>query len=167
MRTDARQVSSRRCFEFTRREFWRGAWAAWAIFMGILVIALVVVAVAQSSPLWGPPLASIALYLIYGVPIGGIIACLAMLAGSPAAWGLGRLLARTDRILIHVASYAALGAVVGTAVTAIAAMLSGTFEIAVIAQPFTTMVMGACAISVAGGWLWSFRQANREVFRTS
>ena len=87
--------------------------AAWVIFMGILVIALVLTAVAESGYPWGPPLSMITLYLLYGVPLGGIIAGLAMLAGAPVAWALGRLLVRTNWILVHIASYSALGAVIG------------------------------------------------------
>lgn len=132
--------------------------------MGILVIALVLTAVAESGYPWGPPLSMITLYLLYGVPVGGIVAGLAMLAGAPVAWALGRLLVRTNWILVHIASYSALGAVIGIVAVVLGPVLNGFSGIAVLGQPFAAIVAGACGISVAGGWSWTFWQTSRDGF---
>ncbi|WP_102192207.1 hypothetical protein [Microbacterium aurantiacum] len=164
MNSDPLQHRPNRRFEFTRREFWRGARAAWVIFMGILVIALVLTAVAESGYPWGPPLSMITLYLLFGIPVGGIIAGLAVLAGAPVAWALGRMLSAIDRILIHIVAFSALGAFTGIAVMALVTLPSAGYGIDVLGQPFAVAVMGACAVSVGGGWAWTVWQAGKEMF---
>ncbi|GGM51203.1 hypothetical protein [Microbacterium saperdae] len=140
---------------FTRREFWRGAWSAWLLFMIALTGTLVVTGVLQSGPPWGNVFSSIVVFLLYGIPIGGAVSLLVMLAGSPLAWGLGRLLVATDHVVAHLLAFAGLGAAIGAAVTA-----SG-----IIGQPpapFVAVVIVTCAISVAGGWYRTFWRSRQE-----
>ncbi|MFJ2552747.1 hypothetical protein [Microbacterium sp. NPDC087591] len=140
---------------FTRREFWRGAWSAWAIFMIILTSGLVATGIIQSGYPWGDALSSVLLFLVYGIPFGGLVSLLVMLAGSPLAWGLGRLLAATDHIVVHLLAFAGLGAGIGAAVV-------GTGIIGQPPAPYVAVVSIACALAVAGGWYGTFRRSRRE-----
>ncbi|MCK2036893.1 hypothetical protein KZC51_12195 [Microbacterium sp. SSW1-49] len=140
---------------FTRREFWRGAWSAWAIFMIILTGALIAIGIIQSGYPWGSAFSSVLLYLLYGIPIGGATSLLVMLVGSPLAWGLARLLAATDHLVVHLLAFAGLGAGIGAAVV-------GTGIIGQPPAPYVAVVSVACALSVAGGWYGTFRCSRRE-----
>jgi hypothetical protein len=140
---------------FTRREFWRGAWSAWLLFMIALTGILVVTGILQSGPPWGSAFSSVVVFLLYGIPIGGVVSLLVMLAGSPLAWGLGRLLAVADHIVAHLLAFAGLGAAIGAAVTA-------TGIIGYPPTPFIAVVIAACALSVTGGWYWTFWRSRQE-----
>lgn len=143
------------CMRFTRREYWRGAWSAWVIFLIFLAGALVTTGIIQSGYPWGSALSSVLLYLVYGIPFGGAVSLLVMLAGSPLAWGLGRLLAPTDHVAAHLLAFAGLGATIGAAVSATG----------IIGQPpatYVAVVVAACALSVTGGWYWTFWRSRRE-----
>lgn len=140
---------------FTRREFWRGAWSAWAIFMIILTGALIAIGIVQSGYPWGSAFSSVLLFLVYGIPIGAVVSLLVMLAGSPLAWGLGRLLAATDHVVAHLLAFAVLGGGLGAAVV-------GTTILGHPPAPVAAVVIAACALSVAGGWSWTFWRSRRE-----
>lgn len=140
---------------FTRREFWRGAWSAWLLFMIVLTGVLVVTGILQSGPPWGSAFSSVSLFLLYGIPLGGVVSILVMLAGSPLAWGLGRLLARTDHAAAHLLAFAGLGAAIGAAVAATAILGQPS-------APHFVVVSAACALSVAGGWYWTFWRSQQE-----
>ncbi|WEK59897.1 MAG: hypothetical protein P0Y60_11100 [Candidatus Microbacterium colombiense] len=144
---------------FTRRDFWRGAWTAWLIFMAFLVVYLIAMGLMQSGPPWGDAYTSVVVFLVYGIPLGAVVSILVMLAGSPLAWVLGRLLANTHRVTLHVLAYAGLGAGAGTAVILIANVARAHPQIS---WHFAGAVIAACALSVVGGWAWSVRQSRRE-----
>jgi len=140
---------------FTRREFWRGAWSAWAIFLILLTGALIATGIMPSGYPWGDAFSSVVLLLLYGIPFGGTVSLIVMLAGSPLAWGLGRLLAATDHIVAHVLAFAGLGAGIG-------AVVVGTTILGRPPVEFVAVVIAACALSVAGGWYWTFWRSRRE-----
>lgn len=151
--------------DFTRRQFWRGAWAAWGIFMISLTIALILPGLLTGDTSAGDPFALSLIFLVYGIPIGGVVALGAMIVGSPVAWLLGRLLVRSDIVSVHLIVYAALGGCVGAAVLAIAS-LGRPAGSAMTQDPFVFVfafaVIGVCAASVAGGWYWTFRRSVAE-----
>ncbi|KJL27840.1 hypothetical protein [Microbacterium oxydans] len=147
--------------DFTRRDFWRGAWAAWGIFMLSLTAALVIVGLVQVDGSYGSPFALAFLMLFYGVPIGGAISLIAMLLGAPIAWGISRLLLRTDSVARHLAAYAGLGGGVGAAVIAVTQVLSRSTSPAV-GAPLALAIVAVCIVSVAGGWAWTFARSRAE-----
>jgi cation transport ATPase len=151
----------RRQMDFTRRQFWRGAWASWVIFMISLAIALITVGLLQSGAPFGPPLGSAAVFLLYGIPMGGMLSLIAMFIGAPVAWGIGRLLLRTDSFAWHLTAYAALGGAVGASVIVIAQILSRSTN-PVMGAPFALAIITVCALSVAGGWVWTFARSRAE-----
>lgn len=154
-RSPHRSVTVENRMHFTRREFWRGAWSAWLLFMIALMGLLVVTGILQSGPPWGSAFSSVVVFLLYGIPIGGVVSLLVMLAGSPLAWGLGRLLAATDHVVAHLLAFAGLGAAIGAAVTA-------TGIVGYPPTPFVAVVIAACALSVAGGWYGTFWRSRQE-----
>lgn len=154
-------LTERGPMDFTRHEFWRGVWASWCIFLLSMTVALITVGLVESGPPFGPPGSSIAVLLIYGVPIGGVISLVVMLLGAPLAWGLGRLLAKTESVAVHLLVYAALGVVVGASVIVIPQLLNGSDGL-VLATPFALAIMSVCAVSVAGGWAWIFARSRAE-----
>lgn len=151
----------RRGMDFTRRQFWRGAWASWVIFMISLAIALLMVGLLQSGAPFGTPLGSAAVFLFYGMPIGGVLSLIAMFIGAPVGWGIGRLLMRVDSVAWHLTAYAALGGAVGASVIVIAQILSRSTN-PVMGAPFALAIITVCAISVAGGWAWTFSRSRAE-----
>lgn len=140
---------------FTRGEFRLGAFAAWVAFMILLVVALIVTAVQQSGLPWGPPSSMIALYLMFGVPIGGAVSAVVTLASAPVARVLARRLAGTRRISVHVAAYAAFGALLGFAVLGVVALPTGVDFVYIFSTPFAWLVATLCAFAVVGGWAWT------------
>ena len=148
--------------EFTSRQFWRGAWAAWVIFMALLVLWLIVTGLVQADALWGPPGSMIMVSLIYGVPIGGLVSALTLLVGAPVSWQIGRRLRHIERMSIHLVAHAAAGAVLGALVALALGALSNARAMETLASAFGVMMMSACALSVAGGWTWTFLRARRE-----
>lgn len=144
--------------DFTRREFWRGAWASWGIFMISLTIALTVAGLLQAD---ASAVGLAMIFLIYGLPIGAVVSLLAMLIGSPIAWVIGRLLRRAESITAHVTSYAALGGFIGAAVLAIAPLGDPRESLAAKAS-LALVVIAVCAVSVAGGWAWTFIRSRAE-----
>lgn len=151
----------RRPMDFTRREFWLGVWASWGIFMISLAVALITVGLVEVDGSYGSPFGLAFLLLLYGVPMGGAISLVAMFLGAPIAWGIGRLLLRTDSFAWHLTAYAALGGAVGVSVIVIAQILSRSTN-PVMGAPFALAIITVCAISVAGGWAWTFVRSRAE-----
>ncbi|WP_334148282.1 hypothetical protein [Microbacterium sp.] len=157
----ATEAPERSLMDFTRREFWRGVWASWGIFMISLIASLITVGLVEVDGSYGSPFGLAFLLLLYGVPMGGAISLTAMLIGAPVAWSIGRLLLRTDSFAWHLTAYAALGGGVGASVIAIAQVLSRSTD-PVMAAPLALAIITVCAISVAGGWAWTFARSRAE-----
>jgi len=147
---------------FSRREFWRGVRASWLTAMLLLIIGLTIAAILDSGLPWGPPLSMIFIYLMYGVPIGGLVSGVVAVALSPAAWLLGRALSREGRVPVHLVAYASLGAVVGllTLVTYLA--IVGANVGYAFTTPAPLVLAGGSAIAVVTGWIWTVRKSQAE-----
>lgn len=145
--------------EFTPGEFCRGALAAWIIFMLLLVCVLTVLGVLQSGALWGPPLSGVPLYLMFGIPVGGVVSAVITLVAAPVVRLIARRLSRTSRIGIHLVVHAALGVLLGLAVASIWILLSRTGYVSVFTTAFPWVTAAMCALSIVGGWVWTVRRA--------
>lgn len=146
---------------FTRSEFWRGALSAWCVFVVLLTAALILLAVVQSSPSWGPPLSMIAVYLMFGVPVGSIVAAIVTVVAAPGAWLLGRGLVRCRRIPLHVAAYFAFGFVIGFLVLLVTTMSSGTEPLYALSHPDAWGMPVLGGLAVTGGWVWNLLRIRR------
>lgn len=147
---------------FTKRDFWRGAWASWATFMILLTVTLLIAGLTQTGTEWGPTLSLTVAFLAYGLPIGGIVAVIVMFVSSPIAWILGRLLSRFSHPIVHVSAFAGLGAAVGATILTLYSHSMEFVEISLFTDPWALAVMAACSVSVACGWLWAHRRSLRE-----
>lgn len=151
---------------FTRREFWRGVRASWCIFMIELTAVLIGMGIVQSGLPWGPPLSMVTLYLVVGLPVGGAVSAVVAALSSPLAWYLGRRLATTRTIAVHLAAFALLGALIGTVLIGTIALLSGAAATRyVFGWPFSGVVVGVCVAAVVGGWAWTAWRSHRESTR--
>lgn len=153
--------------EFTRDEFWRGATAAWCVFMILLAVFLVVAGIRDSGPPWGPPVSMSGMYLAFGMPIGGIVAALIGLLASPGAWGLGRALARSANVLTHLCAYFGFGVLLGATTAALTALIAGASLGGALTSGFTTLIAAGCGISVVLGWSFAVWHASRPRWRRS
>lgn len=147
---------------FTGKEFARGAFAAWVVFMVLLFSTLVVAGVLESGEPWGPPLSVITLYLIYGIPIGALVSAVVTFVMSPVAWAIGRGLRRQPRLPAHVAAYLLLGSAIGVLLVFGSAVVSRGDVGSLVTNWFPWFAATACAVSVAAGWGWTVRRAVRE-----
>lgn len=147
---------------FTRREFWRGVRATWVSAMILLVIFLTISALLSWTPSWGSLLGQVFMVLMYGVPVGAIVTAIVALAASPLAWALGRQLARTARIAVHVASFAALGALVGMLVYVAYLAIMNVRVVPEFASPTLWVLSAGCSLAVCSGWSWTVRKSIRE-----
>ncbi|MGL3150643.1 hypothetical protein ACSS7Z_09785 [Microbacterium sp. A82] len=146
---------------FTDGEFRQGAFAAWISFMLLLVSMLIVTAVLNSGLPWGPPLAMITLYLMFGVPVGGAVSAVVTLIAAPILRLIARRLARSPRIIVHVAVYTAFGVLLGFVVLSAGVLITrGSFAY-VFSTWFPAMVATMCALSVVSGWAWTARRHKR------
>lgn len=151
---------------FTRDELLRGAIAAWAIFMALLLIATTLLVGASSLlPGWSSS-ALDAIPLVLGADgivlvVGGAISATVMALGLPVVRSLATRLRREPRIPVHVLVYTALGAAIGILLFIAVHAAVGTFAItwldAVIALPalFST-------VAVPLGWGIAVRSALRS-----
>lgn len=147
---------------FTRSDFWYGAWNAWLAFMLLLTIVLGVVTFADMPSEWGSGFTLLFAVLLYGWPIGGIVAALVLLLFSPLAWGLARALRTVTRLPVHVVAYTGFGALVGAAVLGIYGAVAGLWWDDVTYVTGTvpaTIVMTAIAVPV--GWWRAARRTLR------
>lgn len=124
---------------FTRTEFLRGALSAWLWFL----------------------LLDLSVYGIIFFPTGAAVAAMFAVPWSAGAvvifafpaWLLGRALRRRAHVGVHVAAFAALGAVIGVITTATYLFVAaGRPEIAFFDSPFWLVNTAASAVAVALGW---------------
>lgn len=99
------------------------------------------------------------MYLLFGLPVGGLVSAVITAAASPAAWLVGRALRRSGRIVIHVLAYAALGAALGCAVILLGLLgeLHHTYT-----TPLVWVTPALCALTVVTGWAWTVRRTRHE-----
>lgn len=143
--------------DFTGDDLARGAFAAWLVFMIILLSVLTVLSAITT--------ANIAFTLVglgYAAGIGGPVAALVALAASPLAWLVGRLLKHEPTIIVHVVAYSALGAGIGAGVLLLGVAWSSSTVLDVFSSGWAWAVMAATAASVAAGWAWALRHARRR-----
>ncbi|GAA4482545.1 hypothetical protein [Microbacterium panaciterrae] len=166
---------------FRRSELIRGGFWTWVTFVALMEALLAVGVVIGASTAAGPHGSSAAqdggafgaawqssislgLYgMFLAALIGGTVSGLVALVATPLAGVLGRRLRHVRATAIHVAAYAILGAVVGTAISlAIGSLSSGTASalLAGIAAPLT-------AVAAATGWWITAHQALREDARVA
>jgi uncharacterized protein YacL len=147
---------------FSRSDFRRGAFASWICFMVLLIVALVVPAILNSGLPWGPPWTMIALYLMFGVPIGGVVSAIVVLVTAPALLRVSRRLAKTSRISVHVVVYASFGAILGLVIATMGVLLARGDVGYSFSTGFPWIVAAMCALSVVSGWGWTvWRQRRR------
>lgn len=139
---------------FAPEDLWRGAGAAWCVFMAILLSAIAALTVPAGD------IAVTALALGYAVVIGGLIALAAMLVFAPVAWLLGRALVRVRFRAVHILAFTTLGAGVGLTVVLLY-IASGADAEAMFASGWGWAVIGASAISVVAGWSRTVHRAHR------
>lgn len=106
---------------FTRDDFLRGAGWALGSFLALLLAAEILLCVADDllrmpNPANVTTLSStslLPLVLGYTVGIGGPIAALCLVVGSPVAYGLARAMRHETRIIVHIIAFALFGALFG------------------------------------------------------
>lgn len=137
---------------FTCHEFVSGIVATWLAFLGLLALGLTLMAVVAGDLTWAP------LYLMFGVPIGAVVAAIVALIASPAVWWVARRLADVPQRGVHLAVYAVLGAALGTAVIEISVIaFSGDFA-TTFASPHAAYVIASCSVALMAGWAWGSRR---------
>ena len=148
-------MSAPRPMAFTCHEFVSGVVASWLAFLGLLALGLTLMAIIAGDITWA------AVYLMVGIPIGAVVAAIVALLGAPAVWYIGRALADVPQRGIHLAVYAALGAVLGTSVVTISALTTAGDIGAALASPHAVYVIAACTIALMSGWAWGSRRSPR------
>lgn len=123
--------------------------------MILLTSLLVVTAVLNSGLPWGPPLAMITLYLVYGVPIGGVVSAVVVLITAPILRLIARRLVRVRQLSVHIMVYATFGALLGLVITTASVLFTGGDFGYVYSTWFPVLVAAACAVSVVSGWGWT------------
>lgn len=150
---NAGQASPRTVAEpmaFTREDFWRGAGAAWWMYL----IALAVISVAIGATAGGFWIAVVAYTGLFGAPV----AFVAMLVWALPAYGLGRALRRVASPVVHVLLFALLGGVVGPVTMSVFLGLMGSGSIV---DPAFAPYALAPVVTVPLAWWWTWRRALR------
>lgn len=157
---------------FTRRDVTRGGFAAWLAFLVLMLGALAIQAVVtdltyRPSPgvARGTSLTILPVVLCYALVIGGAASFVVMIVGLPIAALIGRRLRRQSRVGVHIAVYAAVGGLIGTASVAVFDGLTPYGESA-LATPLLPVTIMICASAVALGWAYAWRRALRDDART-
>ncbi|TQJ32138.1 hypothetical protein [Microbacterium sp. SLBN-146] len=164
IRTDAEPMA------FTADETWAGGFWSWLTFVGLMLVALLVslaVPIA-TSPTPGALLAESfgwwVLILGFALVLGGGISLIVMFCCLPIVALIARALRRVDRIPVHIAVYALLGASIGVVAVLVATLVrDGTGRAYIVEEspvPFLTVVI--CAVSPVVGWWRASRAARRE-----
>ncbi|UJP10955.1 hypothetical protein L2X99_04940 [Microbacterium sp. KUDC0406] len=137
---------------FTFREFLRGMWAAWGLFLVILLVCLIVLPIVLGGG------AGVVVFVVYGMMYGGAISVVTMAVFSPAAWVLGWCLRRVRARSAHLVAFAMLGTVIGLIVGVVLAGGSAGPSSTAVSLAFA----GASAIAVALGWRFTTNRALAE-----
>lgn len=133
---------------FTRAEFWRGAYAAWWMYL----IALVICCVASGG---GYGVAAVP----YALLIGGPIALVAMYVFSPLAYVLGRSLRRVSAPGCHLLLFGMLGLITGVATMGVFGLVGG---LPPGSGAFFWIFAAPAGLTVPFGWWFTARQALRR-----
>lgn len=133
-------------FAFTRTEFWNGALSAWLWFLLLASVAWMI--------LLGPYAGVAALYVVPW-SMG------ATLVFATPAHFLGRALRRDVRTPVHLAAFAALGAVVGAATTVLLFAVDPSLQQAMGATVIAVN-LATSTIAVPVGWWRAARRALRS-----
>ena len=144
---------------FTVDEFLVGTVAAWLWLNALFAVVLAVWASVTISSSWGPWWAGPGIVLLYGVPVSIVVSGVVTLVVCGAGWGLGRLLRRRTSPLLHVASYALLGAAIGALVVGSALLLLD--PPAGVASWLGAIILGCSAGALPLGWGWTVRRSRR------
>ncbi|MDP3950738.1 hypothetical protein [Microbacterium sp.] len=147
---------------FSRWQFWRGVVAAWVVFMMLLALFLTFTAVVQSGPPWGSPYSTVVIYLMYGIPVGGITAAVIAVVAAPAAWAVARGLSSTRRIGLHLGAYLTLGAVLGLSVPVVSTLIGRGDLVHAFEVGYPWYAAAGCAVSITAGWSWTVWRSVRE-----
>lgn len=104
----------------------------------------------------------IALYLMFGAPIGGVVSAIVVLVTAPALLPVSRRLAKTSRISLHLVVYASFGAILGLVIATLGVLLTRGDLAYTFSTGFPWIVAVMCALSVVSGWGWTvWRQRRR------
>lgn len=135
---------------FAREDFWRGAYAAWWMYL----VALAVISLALGATAGGYLLAVVLYAGLFGAPV----AFVAMLVWSLPAYGLGRALRRVASPVVHVAAFALLGGAVGAVTMSIFLALMGSGSIV---DPMFAPFAFAPILTVPLAWWRTWRRSLR------
>ncbi len=150
-------------WDFTRGELARGGLVAWFTFVLLMVAAITVMAILADAFYgwsWAPNVWGLLIVLPIALVFGGAVSFVVMLAGLPIAWLLGRMLRHVRPVGVHVAVFAALGAVVGAAVAVVMGATSYGGPVSVLTGAYGVVLVALCAASVAVGWWRASREAR-------
>lgn len=140
-RTDAAPLA------FTRGEFLRGAVRAWATTSALLVAA------------WAVVTGGAGVVSIFVVVPASLVA---LVAGAPGAYALGRAMRRVPHVAAHVALFAAYGALVGGAMTLLCLQAVEGFSSPPDISPLYLVNVPVSAAGVAAAWFFTARAALRK-----
>lgn len=143
-RTDAAPLA------FTRTEFLRGAARAWLWTTLLLIVA------------WAISTGGIGVVSALFILPASVVA---LVIGAPGAYGLGRWLRRSPRVPVHLAVFAAYGALLSVVVTALYAVIVTTpaTGLAALLESSWLLIVNTpvTAVGLAGAWYVTAKRARQ------
>ncbi|MCC4907219.1 hypothetical protein [Microbacterium sp. cx-59] len=146
---------------FTWRDVWRGAWAAWGVFM--LIVVGLLVAVTIVNPPSGTYASLEMLAFVFYIVGSAIVSAIVTVIMAPIARAIEQRLRYVASPGIHVAAFAALGAIVGVGfVVAVLAWSAQSGVFTGLENPVAAFVAVAIvAFSTSAGWAYGYGRARR------
>jgi hypothetical protein len=151
---------------FTWRELWRGAWMAWAVFMAIVTVTILVYLIVS------PPEGTYGSLEIFAAVVyfacAAVVSAVVVTVTAPLVRVIGNALQRVASPAVHILVFAAFGVVV----TQILIVASGLLlrEALFRAQPgslIAIILSLVVALSTASGWSFTYWRSRHPRTRKS
>jgi magnesium-transporting ATPase (P-type) len=151
---------------FTWRELWRGAWMAWAVFMAIVTVTILLfLIVSPPEGMYGS-----FEYFIAALAFvcAAVVSAVVVTATAPLVRVIGNALQRVASPAVHILVFAAFGVVVAQVVIAVSGLLLR--EALFRAQPgslIAIILSLVVALSTASGWSFTYWRSRHPRPRKS